>query len=829
MSYRTNHSTERAFRTRFILLLSLAPLLAMVVGACTHVLVAVTQQRDFGWNIFGYWLIALVAATLFTMVISWRLRKQFGPWLQLLILDAGGTFLWYWAFAPIYQYMVLNLSVEQTAVNAFAYFWEVPLIGTLACLYSQWRFWSISKYIQTGHTPDPVKLYKHADSLPFKVIMRNSIAATVGFTLGAIQINHFAGLAGIEIAKDITLGFIVSIFVSLYYFLVFYIIIGPVKSKLVTQYKLKNVVKARYHYRVLTIIIIITLGSLLLMTNLYVNNFQKSARETVVSEASRRMYALNSTQDTTIYESLKFGENGTVYVIPATNGIPVESASRTSVQTFQNTSEGWIQDEGSSQKLIGYRTIGDKKIVTVTYLHDFYAPLFSTLRSLAIGALMVILVTVGASLIFVSVLARTLRQLDAAVYRAQQTGEYKSVIETGDEFEAISRSFGHFVQETKRHSQQLKEEHARLEASMNSLTLGMILTDIDGGIISINNTAQKLLFEKAYVPRTLKDLQSSLVHQIPLASHISKSIITKRTDRANNTIFGTKFFDMFVAPISADNKTIIGSITVIQDVTEAHVLQRSRDEFFSIASHELRTPLTAIRGNAQMIKQFNEKVMKKNPDLNDMVDDIYESSVRLIEIVNDFLDVSRLEQGKVVFKMSEFAIDQTIEAVIYDMQASMKMKKLSLTVNKKTLGSLPNVWADESRTKQVLYNLIGNAAKFTEKGGVTIDATAMKTHIKVTISDTGIGIPPKMQRLLFHKFQQAGESILTRDSTRGTGLGLYISKSIVESMSGRIGLDSSIEGKGSTFSFTIPIATDRLKNSVKDEIHEIDPSTGLTK
>jgi signal transduction histidine kinase len=235
-------------------------------------------------------------------------------------------------------------------------------------------------------------------------------------------------------------------------------------------------------------------------------------------------------------------------------------------------------------------------------------------------------------------------------------------------------------------------------------------------------------------------------------------------------------------------------------------LQRSRDEFFSIASHELRTPLTAIRGNTSLIKQYFPDVLKDD-NVHEMIDDIHDSSVRLIEIVNDFLDASRLEQDKMKLVRQPFTIEPLVEKVIYEMASLSRDKGIALTFDQETLGEIPQVYGDMNRVKQILYNLIGNAMKFTKQGSVTINCLIQGRRLKVTVTDTGPGISPEGQQLLFHKFQQTAQSIITRDDTRGTGLGLYISKLLVEHMGGEIRLEHSEVGKGSTFSFTLPFAT----------------------
>lgn len=189
-----------------------------------------------------------------------------------------------------------------------------------------------------------------------------------------------------------------------------------------------------------------------------------------------------------------------------------------------------------------------------------------------------------------------------------------------------------------------------------------------------------------------------------------------------------------------------------------------------------------------------------------MIDDVYESSIRLIEIVNDFLDTSRLELGKMEFKKDALDLSELIPRVIKEYQVTNSRNKIY--INFEDTIKQPPIVGDKDRLKQLLINLIGNALKFTEKGGITISLKTKANFVKVLVTDTGIGIPQDNQKLLFRKFQQAESNIMTRDGSKGTGLGLYISKMIIEGMGGKIQLESSIEGKGTTFFFTLPIACD---------------------
>jgi len=199
--------------------------------------------------------------------------------------------------------------------------------------------------------------------------------------------------------------------------------------------------------------------------------------------------------------------------------------------------------------------------------------------------------------------------------------------------------------------------------------------------------------------------------------------------------------------------------------------------------------------------------MDKLPDseIKEMIQDIYESSVRLINIVNDFLNVSRLEQQRFVYKKSVFNLVDLAREATKEYQTTGSRQNLSLTIADPP-DELPLVYADPDRIREIIINLIGNSMKFTEKGGITIGFSLTSGFVQTTVTDTGRGIPLQNQSLLFHKFQQAGNSLFTRDATQGTGLGLYISKLMIEGMGGKIWLAKSEPDKGSSFAFTVPVA-----------------------
>lgn len=351
---------------------------------------------------------------------------------------------------------------------------------------------------------------------------------------------------------------------------------------------------------------------------------------------------------------------------------------------------------------------------------------------------------------------------------------------------------------------QLQEEKATLSSSIQNLSLGFILFELDGNILTMNQNATKLLSIDPY-EKSFNNIEKLFPAEINLHDKHVISTREKRMVELKDVLYSNKFLHIYFSPIiiTEKNNEVIGTVCLIEDITEAKSLERSRNEFFSIASHELRTPLTAIRGNTSLIQEFYKDKLP-DEEIKEMIADIHESAIRLIDIVNDFLDMSRLEQGKMEFKKEKFDICALINEVLKEFQTTGSQKKLYMEYHQPSC-QIPMVQADRNRTKQVLFNLLGNGLKFTEEGGITIDTEIRENNIAVRVKDTGHGIPKEAQPLLFRKFQQAEENILTRDATRGTGLGLYISRLMIEGMKGEIHLEYSEAGIGSSFVFTLPV------------------------
>ncbi|MBU4331990.1 HAMP domain-containing histidine kinase [Patescibacteria group bacterium] len=228
-------------------------------------------------------------------------------------------------------------------------------------------------------------------------------------------------------------------------------------------------------------------------------------------------------------------------------------------------------------------------------------------------------------------------------------------------------------------------------------------------------------------------------------------------------------------------------------------VDKMKDEFISIASHELRTPLTAIRGYVEMMQTGTlGKVSAKSKKALTVISI---SADRLGDLVEDLLNVSRIEQGRLEMTIKPAQISQIINEIIEQLKVQAEEKGLYLKYE--VAKDLPKVLTDTDKLKQILVNLIGNAVKYTKKGGVTVTSYVNKDGImEIKVADTGIGMSPKEKERLFEKFYRVkGEQT---KNIPGTGLGLWITKKLIELMKGKIYVES-LEGVGTQTIFTLPI------------------------
>lgn len=357
----------------------------------------------------------------------------------------------------------------------------------------------------------------------------------------------------------------------------------------------------------------------------------------------------------------------------------------------------------------------------------------------------------------------------------------------------------------------LANEKARVEAILNSLGDGLITVDAVGHTTFVNEPAIQLLGPNiALLGQNAEKLivfqhESGLPfkeREAPLQTVLSsgKQVSARLGKGTAYYLLGANNVPMRVAftatPIRLKSKTL-GAVLIFRDITEESNTDRTKSEIISIASHQLRTPLTTIRWYAnELIKNRKLATTKRKSYLNQ----IRESNQRMIDLVEHLLNVSRIELGTLTLKPEDIDLSTLVDSILADLKAKIDDKKLTIT--KKVETTHPKVMADRSALQIVLQNIISNAVEFSfEKGAIVITLAVEDGMTMVRVADQGCGIPANQQSHIFTKLFRATNAYEV--STTGSGLGLYISRALVEQMQGKIWFTST-EKVGTTMYVTVP-------------------------
>ncbi len=257
-----------------------------------------------------------------------------------------------------------------------------------------------------------------------------------------------------------------------------------------------------------------------------------------------------------------------------------------------------------------------------------------------------------------------------------------------------------------------------------------------------------------------------------------------------------------------------------------HQLDKLKDDFVSVASHELRTPMTAIKSYLWMA--IEKKKQELSPDLKRYLDRAYVSTDRLINLVNDMLNVSRIESGRIALILSSVDLVELAQEVVNELLPKAQEKGVELDIDD---SQPPKVLCDRDKIHEVYINLIGNSLKFTPKGGkITLSFEAQDQFVFVTVADTGRGIVKEDVAKLFTKFGRLDNSYVSIAEAGGTGLGLFITKSLVALHKGSTNVESGGLGKGARFIFSLPVAGSDVAKKLDEEApKETQETKGLEK
>lgn len=373
----------------------------------------------------------------------------------------------------------------------------------------------------------------------------------------------------------------------------------------------------------------------------------------------------------------------------------------------------------------------------------------------------------------------------------------------------------------KKATKALDIEKNKLNTVIKNMTDGLIVTAMDNSIMIANPAVERMvgLSRHNVLNRDVKEVFAEMGISELISEVIRNNgaeVLQKDFKRNNRVIRAISY------AIHARGE-ILGITTVLRDITKEWEIDRMKTDFISTVSHELRTPLTSVMGFARIIKRKFEEVLvpqikaddKKTQKVLKQVGEnlniIVSEGERLTALINDVLDIAKMEAGKVEWRTEPCSVAEILERATTATAALFEQKGLRLVMDVEK--DLPTIEGDRDRLIQVVINLISNAVKFTEKGSVTCRAGKEGSTITVRVIDMGTGIAKEDLPKVFEKFKQVGDTLT--DKPQGTGLGLPICKEIVEHHGGCIWAESEV-GKGSTFSFTLPVK--KISEARKREI-----------
>lgn len=363
----------------------------------------------------------------------------------------------------------------------------------------------------------------------------------------------------------------------------------------------------------------------------------------------------------------------------------------------------------------------------------------------------------------------------------------------------------------------LEQIRSRNEAILASIGDGLIVVNKEGEISYVNKSFEEMLGWKSQ-----EIIGKSMVEVVPREDASGTAVLFKERI-LTQVLSGKKFVanlnnsfyyirknksrfpaSGIVAPVVLDGK-IIGAVEVLRDITKEKEIDKAKTEFVSLASHQLRTPLSTVSWYSEMLLAGD--VGEVTSEQKKYLEEIYHGNQRMVDLVNTLLDVSRIEMGTFIVESKPTDIVKLAQDVIEEHKLQISERRIKFLCSFKQ--NMPLIQADPKILRMVIQNLLSNAIKYTPEGGkVEASIDLVKGNgIIFKVSDTGYGIPTDQQNKIFTKLFRA-DNVVGKD-TEGTGLGLYIAKSIVEQSGGKIWFESS-ENKGTTFYVTLPLKKSKM-------------------
>lgn len=388
--------------------------------------------------------------------------------------------------------------------------------------------------------------------------------------------------------------------------------------------------------------------------------------------------------------------------------------------------------------------------------------------------------------------------IDITESKRLREGLEEKVRERTKKLEESRQALMNMLEDFEEARKNAEEEKNKTLAVITNFADGLLVFDRENRLSLINPQAEDFFKIKTnkIKNKSVSEL-SKLSNLKPLMNLLGEKI--KGIFRKELSIMENLTLEVSTIPLMIEEETI-GNLVILHDITRERAIEVMKTEFVSLAAHQLRTPLSAIKWTLRLL--LDGDLGKITQEQQEFIQKTYLSNERMISLINALLDVTRIEQGRYLYKPVFAQIENIIQFVINSCKEEIKKRKIKFQF-RKPQEKLPEVKVDVEKMRLAIQNLLDNALRYTKpEGEVTIILKHGKKEIEIQIQDTGVGIPKAQQKRVFTKFFRGANVI--RMETEGTGLGLFIAQNIIEAHGGKIWFESE-EDRGTTFHFTLPI------------------------
>lgn len=388
--------------------------------------------------------------------------------------------------------------------------------------------------------------------------------------------------------------------------------------------------------------------------------------------------------------------------------------------------------------------------------------------------------------------------------KAEEEKKAEELEKKTKELEDTRKALINMLEDVEEARLKAEEERSKTQAIITNFVDGLLVFDKENILTLVNPQAED--FFKIKKENLIGKKINKLI-KLPILKNLIE--ILNKPSNKNGEIKGVfreevrteknLILEVSTFPILRE-KEKLGTSVILHDISREKLIERMKTEFVSLAAHQLRTPLSAIKWTLRMI--LDKDLGEITKEQEDFLQKTYQSNERMIILINDLLNVTRIEEGRYLFRPTLANIEDIIEPIIKSYRGEMKKKKITFEYRKPKT-SPPLIKADKEKVGLAIENLIDNALRYTFPGGkVTVSLKYDKDKTEISIKDSGVGIPKDQRDRIFTKFFRGANVI--RLATEGSGLGLFITKNIIEAHGGKVWFESE-EGKGSNFHLALPV------------------------